>query len=367
LSNWGHRVVTATPPWEIGLHRCFAWWAEEHAGKGVARAHVSFEHEPWDALSAPPGPPGAPVEVLRVRGLEELRSWRSPLDITLRVLRGDADWQALVDLDVRVNGWQTDLPGQEYLRWSRGERRRLIEGGRGVQMGAFASGRLVGGAALIKGGREARFQEVSVDPAFRRRGIATALVGSLARDARERRAGLPLWITATAGSQADRIYERLGFQPRSTMWSWAIDAPLGEDEIATRWAALRASTLPTEQWHHRDHLWGAVCVLREHDVDVASALDDFRDIITRFLAAHGIETTLDQGYHETLTRGWLEVVAAQMRQHPEDTFMDAALRAQLAFSDKRYLLRYWSRDLMMSQAARESWVEPDLDRVMLDG
>ena len=359
LTYWGHRVVAESPPWEVGLPRCFGWWVAEHGHKGLTKAYVAFEAEPWDAMEAPAPPPGATVDANNARSLEELRPWRPVQDVELRPLTSDADWAELLAFSIESNDYGDDPAGQGYLRWQHGVRRQLVRRG-GTQLGAYAGGRLVGAAALLSNGQEARYQDVAVASAFRKRGIATALVGTLARDARARRPHLPIWITSGVGTQADRIYERLGFAKRSLGWCWAMDAPLTEEEIRRRWALLKESTLPMEEWRHRDHLWGAVCVLRDNGGDLSAALDALRAVLQRFLLALGVETTDETGYHETLTRGWLTVVGQQMAAHPGDTLVEAAIRAQLAFADKRYLLRHWNRDTMMSRAARYGWVPPDL-------
>ena len=362
LTNWGHRVIPAAPPWELDLARCFGWWVDEHGGKGVSKAYVGFEAEPWDAMTPLPAPPGAPMEANLARSLRELGAWRPLVGVELRSLSTDAEWAELLAFSAMVNGYDDDEGDQGYLRWSLAQRRGAVARG-GIQLGAYSEGRLVGGAALLTDGREARYADVAVDGGFRNRGIATALVGTLARDLRAAHPTMPVWITATAGSQAERIYERLGFEARSTGWCWVMDAPLTEDEIRRRWARLRESSLSMDHWRHRDHLWAAVMTLREHGGDVLAAVTDLREVIKRFLLVLGVETTTESGYHETLTRGFLKVVAEQMRAQPRDSIAVASIRAQLAFSDKRYLLRHWNRDTMMSHEARHGWVPPDLELI----
>jgi len=355
-TNWGHRLVSASPSWEIGLAECFARWADHHAGKGVQQAHVCFEALSPDApatLSAP----GAALEVLTTSRLEQLASFDTPLPV--RLLSGERDAAQLVNLDMQVHGWGDAPDALEYVRWSRASRRAVFEGGGGEHLGAFDGDRLVGAAALHWDAHEARYQEVAVHPEVRGRGVATSLVGTLAARAGNR--GGPLWINATAGSQAARIYERLGFVPVSTMWSWSMKAPLPVAEIEARWAALQTAELPLSKWGHADHLWGAVCVLRDCGGDLGRAVNRLRGILVALLAANGVQTTADQGYHETLTRGFLSVIAAQRRENPADPFALAVIRAQLAFADKRYLLRHWSRPTMTSAGARAGWVPPDLE------
>lgn len=123
------------------------------------------------------------------------------------------------------------------------------------------------------------------------------------------------------------------------------------------WAAFGAATLPAAAWTHRAHLRVAWLFLRRHALDEAHLL--MRVGIIRLNAAHGLVETPARGYHETLTRLWLSLVAARMREadHPSSgAFVDA----HAAALDRDAAARHYSRERITSARARAVFVAPDL-------
>lgn len=59
-------------------------------------------------------------------------------------------------------------------------------------------------------------EDVVVDPAFRRQGIATALLGELERLAKERSCNQMILLTETVRADADALYRAAGFEARWT-------------------------------------------------------------------------------------------------------------------------------------------------------
>jgi hypothetical protein len=133
-----------------------------------------------------------------------------------------------------------------------------------------------------------------------------------------------------------------------------MESILGDEEL---WLAFNASKVPAPAWTHRAHLRVAWMFLKRHPLDEAHVL--MRVGIIRLNVFHGLVETPSRGYHETLTRLWLSLVAARMRT------MDAPSSA--AFVDacseslgKDAAFRHYSRELVMSVRARAIFVEPDL-------
>lgn len=78
------------------------------------------------------------------------------------------------------------------------------------------------------------------------------------------------------------------------------------------------------------------------------------------------ESTLDtfllsSGYHETLTRFWIGVVAASLAAAPAGcTRLDAVRHTYRGFVRRSALHREWySFDVIKSSDARRAWVAPD--------
>jgi hypothetical protein len=124
------------------------------------------------------------------------------------------------------------------------------------------------------------------------------------------------------------------------------------------WDRFHAGTLPDTEWTHHAHLRVAWMYLRRHPIDEAHIL--MRVGIIRLNAAHGLVETPVRGYHETMTRVWLRLVAAARRgasDHDSSTSFVAAHSASLG---KDAPLRHYTRERLLSAMARACFVEPDL-------
>ncbi len=133
-----------------------------------------------------------------------------------------------------------------------------------------------------------------------------------------------------------------------------MDGAPGDEEL---WTAFAAGTLPAATWTHRAHLRVAWMFLRRYSLDEAHVL--LRVGIIRLNAAHGLVETPARGYHDTLTRLWLSLVAAAMRTTDaptSDAFVDACAGAL----GKDAALRHYSRERLTSVRARAIFVEPDV-------
>ncbi|GAA2365460.1 hypothetical protein [Dactylosporangium salmoneum] len=79
------------------------------------------------------------------------------------------------------------------------------------------------------------------------------------------------------------------------------------------------------------------------------------------LVSEGIQRTaryagVPQKYHVTMSRAWVELIAA----HPSEPDIDVFLARNPDLLDKRLLLRFYRSSTLASDAARTGWVEPDL-------
>jgi hypothetical protein len=113
-------------------------------------------------------------------------------------------------------------------------------------------------------------------------------------------------------------------------------------------------SLPRSEWTHASHLLVALWYMSRHSRDRATRL--VRDGIRRYNHIHG----RDSGYHETITLAWLAVVAGFLARSDRDRPISVQARMLLDdCGDKDHLLRYYSRDLLMSDEARRDWIPPD--------
>jgi hypothetical protein len=132
------------------------------------------------------------------------------------------------------------------------------------------------------------------------------------------------------------------------MWQMAAalaSAHLSDDEFL---AAFHSCRLTTAEFRHADHLRLAWLHLRREPLE--QALASVRAGIQAFAAFHGA-TGL---YHETITQAWVRLVAT----HDEPSF-SAFLSANESLLNKDLLHRFWSPELLASEAAKREWVPPD--------
>jgi hypothetical protein len=87
-----------------------------------------------------------------------------------------------------------------------------------------------------------------------------------------------------------------------------------------------------------------------------AALEHMRRGLQNFIAHHRKE-----GYHETITRFWMDLLANYLYQCPQAATLTSKVNGALQqFASKDVLFSYYSRDRVMSDAARAAWIEPDL-------
>jgi hypothetical protein len=128
------------------------------------------------------------------------------------------------------------------------------------------------------------------------------------------------------------------------------------DDLARRFDAL---TLSKPEWTHTAHLAVGLWFVSRYGPE--DALARLRVGIRRLNEIHGTNNSATSGYHETVTRAYVQLLAAHADRYGDDLVGQRfayLLTSQVA--DKQVLLRYYSRPLLESVAARLGWVEPDI-------
>ena len=141
--------------------------------------------------------------------------------------------------------------------------------------------------------------------------------------------------------------------------AWPTDSELHDLVVRFENATLSAS-----EWTHSAHLVTGLWHARTFSE--ADALNRLRQGILRLNAAHGTPNTDTRGYHETITRAYLVLLVRFAGTNPELTvgaMAQALLASDLAKRDA--LFSYYSRDVLMSVAARRGWIAPDLRPLVL--
>ena len=119
---------------------------------------------------------------------------------------------------------------------------------------------------------------------------------------------------------------------------------------------FEACVLPEAQFDHRLHLTVAFHYLAH--LSDAQAHERMRASLRRYIKHHGGDP---QVYNETITLFWLKRVRRLMRRLPASYTVAGAANAVIEHGGSaRLIFDYYSREVLLSDAARTSWVEPDL-------
>ncbi|ACU60304.1 hypothetical protein [Chitinophaga pinensis] len=118
-------------------------------------------------------------------------------------------------------------------------------------------------------------------------------------------------------------------------------------------------TLPKEEWTHANHFVMALWYCTR--LPIPQAIEKIRGGIKKYNESIGGKNTADAGYHETITLFYTRTIADYLLTAHIHTLTDETLHTflQQAFLKKDYILRFYSRDLLMSKDARLYWKAPD--------
>jgi hypothetical protein len=137
-------------------------------------------------------------------------------------------------------------------------------------------------------------------------------------------------------------------------------SPITDADIEALATQFAAAAIPATAWTHHAHLTVATWHVARYGSD--AALDRLRAGIRRLNAAHGTIDSDTRGYHETITCAFVRLLAAFLAARPPGEPLAATLAALLAdpLAARDVLLRHYSRERLLSVAARRGWIEPDL-------
>jgi hypothetical protein len=137
--------------------------------------------------------------------------------------------------------------------------------------------------------------------------------------------------------------------------AWTSDAQL-EDFVLR----FQERALSKTDWTHAAHLSVGAWHVRRYGVE--EAVERLRQGIRALNDSHGTANTDSSGYHETITRAYAHLIAEFLALCPENCTLAQCVEALLAsrLAHQNALLEYYSKELLMSIAARREWKGPDL-------
>ena len=158
-----------------------------------------------------------------------------------------ADKRAVRTLLARI--WSDDYIGDVFDEWVRDRKGRLWV--------AVEGGTVIGIAKLTLGGdREAWLHALRVDPGYRRRGVATALLQHRLDRARRLGARVARLDTAEDNVAVHRLMRHFGFHRSGRVGHYLASASVTErprtaarPDVAVVWRLLRSQRAMLHQWH----------------------------------------------------------------------------------------------------------------------
>jgi hypothetical protein len=121
-----------------------------------------------------------------------------------------------------------------------------------------------------------------------------------------------------------------------------------DDELM---AGFEAASLPA--FAHADHVRLTILYLARHGRQETERR--LFEGLQRFANAKGVP----KKFHVTMTIGWLDLVDDALRKHPDARDAATLVRRCPELLDRDALLRFYTADRLMSDAARERWIAPD--------
>lgn len=127
-----------------------------------------------------------------------------------------------------------------------------------------------------------------------------------------------------------------------------------DDEIRALVSAFEACSFHPSEFGHYQHLTVALWYVWHLSPDKASA--QMTKGIRRLAETYG-----KMGYHETITRFWLRIVANFVAEHRANVTLRETANALIDCCNEKDLIgQFYSAELLATDKAKTEWVEPDL-------
>jgi len=207
-ANFSHRLVLDDPPDPGQVGQWLDTWRSHHAGKGIERAYLCWEHRRPDTFD----------------GVERLRCLMKDEEVAPQIvpqIRAIEDRDEALALMSTVEEDTSDAY-LRYGRWYLDHLFALCADDWGRFLGWYESGELVGMSAVLWNAREARMQAISVREDHRRKGICSTLVNECVLAYQTESFGI-VYVVATDGSGAEACYRKLGFRRVTCDFALGLD------------------------------------------------------------------------------------------------------------------------------------------------
>lgn len=122
---------------------------------------------------------------------------------------------------------------------------------------------------------------------------------------------------------------------------------------------VEACEFPVSEFDHKAHIRLAYVYLVANEAE--SAVQHMRDALTNLLKRAGIDPS--QKFHETITEAWILAVHHFMNSTENSESADDFIQKNTLLLDSNIMLTHYSAEVLFSEEARKSFIEPNLDPI----
>jgi len=121
---------------------------------------------------------------------------------------------------------------------------------------------------------------------------------------------------------------------------------------------FETTSLPLEEWHHKQHIKVAYLYLRRFPFEMARVR--MREGVKAFNTAKKIPEAIDRGYHETMTQAWMHLVYFTLCEYGPADDAEAFYEQSPQLQQKKILRFFYTKERFTSPEAKAGFLEPDI-------
>lgn len=120
--------------------------------------------------------------------------------------------------------------------------------------------------------------------------------------------------------------------------------------------AFESQSISNEDWSHEYHIRVALIYLYSNKFE--TALEKVKTGIKKLNSVNQVPESQFRGFHETLTVGWLKLLASRLSSSRVSSL--ELIENNKDLLNSRLLSEYYSSDKLMSLEAKSKFIEPNL-------
>lgn len=122
---------------------------------------------------------------------------------------------------------------------------------------------------------------------------------------------------------------------------------------------VEAGDFPVPDFNHKAHIRLAYVYLVDNKTE--SAVKQMRNSLMILLKSAGVEPS--EKYHETITEAWILAVHHFMNNTEKSSSANDFIEQNTKLLDTNIMLTHYSSEVLFSEKARKTFVEPNLDPI----